>query len=399
MGQLTGKKSGPTTKTDASGVVLKVVPANNAVIPPFEMRPDALDADATYNPIPQRIAPIWPLDSEVDLTIVVSPTFVISPLSKVKKEAIVAEEKAFRLGDKTDKRVIETEITIPKEVQNNGTLWGHFYMALAGSKLDPGVPGYDTAKAIHWVYPLTQYLAKKKVAKVKNLLSASNVTEEAEEEPVSSGPIIKSFYHSNFTMSFVPDMGVVSYPNMHPAARQYVQLEVTGARDGSGQNGWYYPLLFINTFWQLRSEMTELNSTVTTLPFHLDLNIQANWLFSIIASVDEGAKTTARNAAQGQMPAGGGDGSEFEMFKEILIGTNIWLLGTTVIVSMFHMLFEMLAFSSDIVSSICFSVGRAKWANHVAVSFPQQKGQRWYFCPLHFRQRLHASHHLPVSIG
>jgi len=38
-------------------------------------------------------------------------------------------------------------------------------------------------------------------------------------------------------------------------------------------------------------------------------------------------------------------------------------------------------------------------ANHVTVSFPQQKGQRWYFRPLHFRQRLHASHHLPVSIG
>ena len=68
----------------------------------------------------------------------------------------------------------------------------------------------------------------------------------------------------------------------------------------------------------------------------------------MIASIDEGAKQTARQAAQGQAPAGGGDGSEFEMIKEVLLDTNIYLLSTTVVVSIFHMIFEMLAFKSDI---------------------------------------------------
>ena len=36
------------------------------------------------------------------------------------------------------------------------------------------------------------------------------------------------------------------------------------------------------------------------------------------------------------------------MIKEVLLDTNIYLLGTTVVVSIFHMLFEMLAFKSDI---------------------------------------------------
>lgn len=36
------------------------------------------------------------------------------------------------------------------------------------------------------------------------------------------------------------------------------------------------------------------------------------------------------------------------MIKEILLDTNIYLLGTTVVVSVFHMIFEMLAFKSDI---------------------------------------------------
>jgi hypothetical protein len=50
----------------------------------------------------------------------------------------------------------------------------------------------------------------------------------------------------------------------------------------------------------------------------------------------------------GQTAPGGGDGTEFEMIKEVLLDTNIYLLGTTVIVSIFHMIFELLAFKSDI---------------------------------------------------
>lgn len=91
-----------------------------------------------------------------------------------------------------------------------------------------------------------------------------------------------------------------------------------------------------------------LNATVERLPLHINLNHLANWKFSLLASVDEGVKQTSRNAANGQMPAGGGDGTEFEMIKEVLLDTNIYLLGTTVIVSIFHMIFEMLAFKSDI---------------------------------------------------
>jgi len=44
----------------------------------------------------------------------------------------------------------------------------------------------------------------------------------------------------------------------------------------------------------------------------------------------------------------GGDGSEMEMFKEILLDTNIYLLSTTFFVSILHMIFEGLAFKNDI---------------------------------------------------
>jgi hypothetical protein len=182
---LNSGKTTTTTMTDPSGAVV-TVPANTAEIPPFYARPDHLNEGAMYNPLAQRIAPMWPLDSPLDITIVVSPTFVSEPLAKTPKERIVADEIAFVLGDYKENRVIDTTFPVPKEVQHNGTLWAHFYIGLTGSKLDPAIPGYDPTRAFHFMHPLTQYIAQKKVKKTKNLLAAVEETDEV-RSPLGGG--------------------------------------------------------------------------------------------------------------------------------------------------------------------------------------------------------------------
>ncbi|MEN9874811.1 MAG: hypothetical protein RL186_1708 [Pseudomonadota bacterium] len=75
---------------------------------------------------------------------------------------------------------------------------------------------------------------------------------------------------------------------------------------------------------------------------NVQLNNLGNWKFSIMAAMDEGMKETARKAALGESTPGGGDGSELELIKETLLDTSIYLLGTTAVVSVLHMIFEML---------------------------------------------------------
>ena len=270
-------------------------------------------------------------------------------LNFIDLKTLVVSEDRFTLGDWNDNRDIDTTFAVPKEVQNNGTLWAHMYVALSGYTLDPKANGYDSSKAFHFFRALNQYRTKKRVAKTKNLLASAEEEEEASpanEETTTYA----SYYHPNFTLSFVPTTGVQTYTSMHPATRQHVQLESTGARDASGQNGWHYPILFANTFWQLKDHMVELNSTVETLPLHIKLNNLASWKFQIYASMDESVKQAQRNAASGSKMTAGGDGSEFEEFKRVLVDTNIYLLSTTAVVSVLHMIFEALAFKSDVVS-------------------------------------------------
>jgi hypothetical protein len=287
------------------------------------------------------------MNSSLDIRMYVSPSLVMPSLSSLPKESLVLEEKNFRIGDYKDKRDVETTITLPKQVQQNGTLWAHFYVALTGHQLDPIAKDYDIATATHFFRPLNQYLPKKRVRKLKNLLDKANET-DATVDDKPQGLQIASYYHPNFTVSIIPDTGVQTWESVHPSLRKNMNLEPTGARDQSGQNGWYYPVFFLNTFWQLRSHMTELNDTVTTLPLNIQLNNLASWKFSLYASLDDGMKQNQMQAASGTGPATGGDGTEFEKFKEILLDTNAYLLGTTFVVSILHMIFEALAFKNDI---------------------------------------------------
>ncbi|KAM0256345.1 hypothetical protein ACHAQJ_004996 [Trichoderma viride] len=323
------------------------VPANLGNIPAYQLRPKHLDEGATYRHLPKTIAPIWPQDSHIDIVVTISPSFNPAPLAMVPAEYVVLNEKRFHMNNKTDKRSIDTTFTVPEAVQNNGTLWGHFYIGLADSVLDPHLPNYDPGRAYHVAHPLTQYLAKKKFVQKRNLLEDSP-TEPEPEEVNTSGPIIASYYHQNASFSLVPGLGLKDLDSLHPALKTFLRLEATGARDGTGQNGWYYPPLFVNTFWQLKAHMTLLNDTVKELPLHIDLNNMPSYQFYAMAAIELNSKENARQAALGNPVPGGGDGSEIEMIKEIFIDTNPILLGITAFASIAHMILETLAFGSDI---------------------------------------------------
>ncbi|KAL2353290.1 cleft lip and palate transmembrane protein 1-domain-containing protein [Cryomyces antarcticus] len=339
MKQFTSSGQAPKPVATMSGANAPAAPGSSAA--------DFQSQGSVYSAIPQSIAPMWPTNSSLDISMYISPSLVMPSLTSMPSESLVLNEKSFRMGDWSDKREIHTTFPVPREVQNNRTLWAHFYVGQSGSVLDPTAATYDVSKAFHFVRPLTQHLTKKKVAKTRSLLSGKNETEVPDPVPEIKGTTAASYYHPNFTLSLIPDSGVQMYPQVHPAVRQFIQLESTGARDESGQNGWYYPVVYLNTFWQLRTHMTELNETVKRLPLNINLNNLNNWKFNLYASMDEGMKETARKAAAGESSATG-DGSELEMFKEILLDSNSYLLATTVFVSILHTIFEMLAFKNDV---------------------------------------------------
>ncbi|EEQ30313.1 CLPTM1 domain-containing protein [Microsporum canis CBS 113480] len=295
--------------------------------PKFSERPDQdTITNRTYFPV--KAVPMWEPDSKLDIAIHVTPSTTF-PLPRDSK---VLDEKEFNTADSKEVREISTSLFIPKAVQNNETLWAHFFVALSGHPQYSTEEGYSSDTAYNFSHPVNQYLPKKKAKKLRNLLDAANETEIAEDEPKTVK--ISSFYHPNLTVSFVPDQGAIGFQATHPSIRRFLQLERTGARDSSGE---------------LRSHMTELNSTVSEVPLRITLNTVKQWQFAIMSSIEDDSKQKQHQAAfGGPIPPTSGDGSEVEMIKEVLLDTNIYLLITTGVVGVLHSIFEFLAFKNDI---------------------------------------------------
>jgi hypothetical protein len=102
-------------------------------------------------------------------------------------------------------------------------------------------------------------------------------------------------------------------------------------RDETGKKGYYYPVLFPNEFWQLRSHYVEVNETTPILPLQITLQPMSYWKFQLFTSMTAGFQ----QAAQQQ---GGTSVAELDEVKRMLLETNPWFLGLTGIVSVLHVL-------------------------------------------------------------
>lgn len=92
--------------------------------------------------------------------------------------------------------------------------------------------------------------------------------------------------------------------------------------------GKYYPIVFPNEMWHLRSHYIELNSTTPTLPVQFTFQPMSFFKFQLFASMTHGFNEAQKN---------GGTASEIDEIKRMFLETNPWFLALTGLVSVLHM--------------------------------------------------------------
>ncbi|KAG1873595.1 cleft lip and palate associated transmembrane protein [Suillus subalutaceus] len=241
-------------------------------------------------------------------------------------------------GDWKETRVATYDINLPLTVQKNGSLWADIFLVKDGASPDPSNPSFDPHSVHHVRKLLTRYMPRVKARKEKKLLSNPDDNEEVEEEPQDD--VIVSHWHKNLTLALVSDETVIAVDKLPPVLVEHVHL-VPGARDDTGTKGFYKPIVFPNDFWLLRSHLIEINTTTPTLPLEVIFQPMSYFKFQIFASMSHGFDEALKQQ-------GGGAGAELDEVKRMLTETNPWFLGLTGLVSMLHVVFEMLAFKSDV---------------------------------------------------
>ncbi|KAI0368074.1 cleft lip and palate transmembrane 1 [Pilatotrama ljubarskyi] len=300
------------------------------------------------NAIPTQAVPAWPLGIPLAMHVHLSTSPTGDVFSKKWTSGYRKDEDAelpslvwnnITFGDWNEKRVAEFSVNLPPSVQNNGSLWADVFLVRDGASPDPTDPKFDPRSVHHVRTMLTKYLPKAKIRREKNLLGGSTTGhQEHEEEEEPQGDIIVSHWHNNLTLALISDNPAIPLQQVQPAAARYIEL--TPERDASGRP-FYKPIIFPNEFWHLRSQYIEINSTVSTLPLQVEFQPISYWKFTIFAALTQSFAEAAKQQ-------GATSGAELDEVKRMLVETNPYFLALTALVSMLHVVFEFLAFSSDV---------------------------------------------------
>ncbi|ETW84014.1 hypothetical protein HETIRDRAFT_433003 [Heterobasidion irregulare TC 32-1] len=270
----------------------------------------------------------WPLGIPLSVHVHLStdPTGNIFAKSEenAKLPHFVWENITF--GDWNEARTIEYNVDLPESVQHNGSLWADIFVVRDSADLDPFKPNFNPNTVHHARKLLTRYLPRPRVRKERLLLKGEELEEDADDV--------------NLTLALVSDTPVLQYAQLPPPVAAHVQL-VPGQRDETGTKGYYKPIIFPNEFWNFRSQYVEINTTTPTLPIQFVFQPMSYFKFQLFSSMTVGFEEAAKQQ-------GGSSGAELDELKRMLIETNPWFLGLTGLVSILHVLFEMLAFKSDV---------------------------------------------------
>eukprot|EP01119_Soliformovum_irregulare_P012361 TRINITY_DN3200_c0_g2_i1.p1 TRINITY_DN3200_c0_g2~~TRINITY_DN3200_c0_g2_i1.p1 ORF type:complete len:394 (+),score=131.66 TRINITY_DN3200_c0_g2_i1:296-1477(+) len=106
------------------------------------------------------------------------------------------------------------------------------------------------------------------------------------------------------------------------------------------ENGEYLPILYFDDFWLLKDAMMIVNDTVDTLTLTLSYSPLSLFRWQIMLQ-------TEMSFSMHKSMGTAGEGDDQEM-KRMMMETNPYLLGVTMVVTLLHSVFDFLAFKNDI---------------------------------------------------
>ncbi|XP_033626707.1 cleft lip and palate transmembrane protein 1-like protein [Asterias rubens] len=238
---------------------------------------------------------------------------------KIKSELL---EKDLKLVTKYDNFTIEetfvrsVNVSLPKKTRNNGTLFVHVIVHPHGeSALHNRLASYQRA-------PLTKYAVPR--SEEFNLLSEGN------KDNMSTSEVPVTHWRPKLVFSVLQDSISMTRNAVPQEILQYIRVT---------QKGEYLPVLFINNLVHKNRELLQINDTVKEMPLRLTYSpISIGWLR--LYSTLELSMKMLRDLGFGE--------KDTEEVLSLFTDSGLYLLALTMVVSMFHLLFDFLAFKNDI---------------------------------------------------
>ncbi|XP_050430541.1 putative lipid scramblase CLPTM1 [Adelges cooleyi] len=230
---------------------------------------------------------------------------------------------------------IQTSFIPTKSLQNNGSIYLHVYFIKKTnsniSKLDPYVT-YASKQ-------LNKY-KKVKFMKTHNLLTGqTSLTPEQIEKAEKVETEIMSHWHPNLTICMVTDQTNWTKGSLPQPFSDYLEFL---------PNHQYKPMVFFNDFWNMLRDYQPINETVKQLDLSLTFQPMSLFKWQMFSAQSMRNKWTSGFLGDAFGAESNEDDQDQDSLKEALLETSPYILAATIIVSILHSVFELLAFKNDI---------------------------------------------------
>lgn len=227
-----------------------------------------------------------------------------------------------------------TEVNIPlsANVQNNGSLWLHIFIVPSGSSPNPNDKSYNPTYTIQRTKQLNKF-KKRYYKKTHNLLTGKSDLTEEEKKKIEQNirHEVLSHWHPNLTINIVDDHTPWQRGQVPGPLQEFIDFEE--------HTGMYYPIVYVNDYWNLMRDYLPINNTVTNVTFHFTYQPLSllKWQMYAAQSMRNKWSFIMGNDPNEQ------DDDEQDLLKETFLETSPILLGLTFVVSIVHSFFEFLA--------------------------------------------------------
>lgn len=233
-----------------------------------------------------------------------------------------------------------TKIRASEQLQKNGSIYIHIYVTKTGFTPNPNDQYSYAGEHKGHISRLLNKFKKIRYQKTHNLLTGQT---EKSAEVVAKAKImsseIVSHWHPNLTINLITDQTNWVSGSVPAPLDEYINFSENGKT--------YYPIVFLNDYWNLLRDYQPINETVKELD--LSLTYQPLSLFKWQLYAAQAAKNKWTSGMFGEAMVSPDESDEDQdSIKETLIETNPYLLGLTVLISILHSVFELLAFKNDI---------------------------------------------------
>ncbi|CAG2107140.1 unnamed protein product [Medioppia subpectinata] len=262
------------------------------------------------------------------------------------KQQLVWHESGLVYGDwtsgPTGDGIYTKDVNVPlsPSVQNNGSLWLHIYVTKWTGLRPPSAPskaGFRPLETIHKRRQLNRY-KRRYYKKTHNLLSGETVATKEEQEKAEANikHEVMSHWHPNLTINIIDDHTPWVRGSVPVPLDEFVEFEPT--------TGQYYPIVYVNDYWNLGRDYMPINDTVDEISLKLTYQPLSMFRWQLYTAQAMRSRWTSFMGSDLMEQ----DDDEQDLLKETFLETSPILLGLTVLVSITHSVFEFLAFKNDI---------------------------------------------------